>query len=344
MKAAIIKEHGSLQNIQVKDVPIPQITPSEVLIETKFGGLNHLDLFVIPGWPGLRLPMPHILGSDGSGIITEIGSDVDHFQIGDRVLVNPGVGCGQCDLCLVGKQNLCRKFSILGENTAGTFAEYFKAPSRNVLKIPNDYPLDLAAAAPLNFLTAWRMLVTQGKIQQGEYVLIQGASGGVATAAIQIAKYFQTKVIVTTSTRTKMEKAKDLGADFCLNYHETPNYSKQIFKDITQKHGIDLVIDSVGQATFNTSLKLLKTGGRLVTCGSTTGPKVDLDLRLIFWKQLQIYGSTMSNHQEFSNVMKLVLNQTFTPIVDKIFPIDDIRAAEEYLALGTHFGKVLVQL
>ncbi|UYP44043.1 Acryloyl-coenzyme A reductase [Candidatus Lokiarchaeum ossiferum] len=343
MKAAIINEHGSLNNIQVDEVPTPKISSSEVLIETKYGGLNHLDLFVIPGWPGLRLPMPHILGSDGSGIIKEVGDDVTRFQAGDRVLVNPGVGCGLCDLCLSGKQNLCRKFSILGENTSGTFAEYFKIPSQNVLKIPDDYPLDLAAAAPLNFLTAWRMLVTQGNIQQGEYVLIQGASGGVATAAIQIAKYFQTKVIVTTSTQAKIEKAKELGADIVINYHETPNYSKYIFKDITRKHGVDLVIDSVGQATFNTSLKLLKTGGRLVTCGSTTGPKVDLDLRPIFWKQLQIYGSTMSNHHEFSSVMKLVLNGTFTPIIDTIFPIDEIQAAEKYLSEGKHFGKVLVQ-
>ncbi len=344
MKAAIIREHGSLKNIEVVEIPTPQISASEVLIETKFGGLNHLDLFVIPGWPGLKLSMPHILGSDGSGIVKEVGNKVSNFQVGDRVLVNPGVGCGQCDLCLSGKQNLCRKFSILGENTHGTFAQFFKAPGSNVLKIPKDYPLDLAAAAPLNFLTAWRMLVTQGKIQQGENILIQGASGGVATAAIQIAKYFQTNVIVTTSSQAKMQKAKELGADFCINYRETPQYSKKVFKEFTQKNGVDLAIDSVGQATFNTSLKLLKAGGRLVTCGSTTGPQIDLDLRLIFWKQLQIYGSTMSNHQEFASVMNLVLNRNFTPMVDKIFSLDEIQAAEEYLAKGEHFGKVLVQM
>nr|WP_147663026.1 zinc-binding dehydrogenase [Candidatus Prometheoarchaeum syntrophicum]QEE16147.1 Acryloyl-coenzyme A reductase [Candidatus Prometheoarchaeum syntrophicum] len=345
MKAGYIENHGSVENIKIGDVDNPRIGNLDVIIKTKFAALNRLDLFVVQGWPGLNLKMPHILGSDGSGIITEIGPDViTDLHVGDRVLINPGIGCGQCSQCLSGRQNFCAKFSILGENKNGTYAEYVKVPSRNVLKIPDSYPFDKAAAAPLTFLTAWRMLVTQAQIKRGENVLIQGGSGGVSTAAIQISKYFDATTIVTTSSDEKAAKAKKIGADYVINYSQNPNYAKVVFKELTQKKGIDLAVDSVGTATFNTSLKMLRPGGRLVTCGATTGPKAELDIRAIFWKQLKIFGSTMSNNQEFQDVMKLVLNGKFSPAIDKVFKLEELQDAERYLGESNHFGKVLIQI
>jgi len=345
MKAGYIENHGSVENIKIGDVSTPKIGNLDVLIKTEFAALNHLDLFVVQGWPGLNLTMPHILGSDGSGTIKEIGSDViTGLNIGDRVLINPGIGCGQCSHCLSGRQNFCSKFSILGENRNGTYAEYVKVPSSNILKIPESYQFDKAAAAPLTFLTAWRMLVTQAQIKSGEYVLIQGASGGVATATIQIANYFNATTIVTTSSEEKVAKAKEIGADHVINYKKNPKYAKEVFKELTKKNGVDLVVDSVGTATFNTSLKMLRPGGRLVTCGATTGPKTDLNISAIFWKQLKIFGSTMSNNQEFQDVMKLVLNGKFSPVIDKVFKLEELQDAERYLEAANHFGKVLIKI
>ena len=345
MKAGYIENHGSVENIKIGDIDNPKIGNLDVLIKTEYAALNHLDIFVVRGWSGLNLTMPHVLGSDGSGTITEIGSDVrTDLKVGDRVLINPGIGCGQCSYCLSGMQNFCKKFSILGENRNGTFAEYVKVPSNNVLKIPESYPFDKAAAAPLTFLTAWRMLVSQAQIKNGEYVLIQGASGGVATAAIQIANYFNAITIVTTSSEEKAAKAKSIGADYVINYKQNPNYAKEVYKELTKKNGIDLAVDSVGTATFNTSLKLLRPGGRLVTCGATTGPKSELDIRAIFWKQLKIFGSTMSNNREFLDVMKLVLNGKLTPVIDKVFKLEELQDAELYLEEANHFGKVLIKI
>jgi NADPH:quinone reductase-like Zn-dependent oxidoreductase len=337
MKAIYFSEHGMKENIIYGEIPKPEITANEVLIQTKYAALNHLDLFVLKGWPGLNLHLPHIMGSDGSGIVSEVGENVHTIKVGDRVTVNPGTSCGQCGACLAGRQNFCRHFSIIGENGPGSFAEFFKIPVVNVLKVPDEYPLDMAAAAPLTALTAWRMLVTQGQIKPHQTILIQGAGGGVATTAIQIAKMFNAKVITTTSTQEKVENAKAIGADYVFNYKEQPDYSKTIFKEITKKQGLDMVIDSVGTATFSTSLKLLKPGGKIITCGATTGPKTELDIRAIFWKQLQIIGSTMANQQEFRE-------GKISPVIDKKFPLAEGKAAETYLETGEQFGKVVLEI
>lgn len=344
MKSAFIQKHGDLEQIQIGEVNTPKISPNEVLIETKFAALNHLDIFVVKGWSGLNLIMPHVLGSDGSGIVKEVGSEVSSVKKGDLVTVNPGVSCGKCALCLAGKQNFCSQFSILGEHRWGTFAQFFKAPEINVLKIPANYPLDKAAAAPLTFLTAWRMLVTQAGIKQDEYIFIHGAGGGVSVAAVQIAKYFGAKVVITTSIPEKIEKVKKLGADYVINYKEMPDYGKYVFSEITKKSGIDIVIDSVGTPTFQNSLRLLKPGGRLVTCGVTSGPTSEIDIRQIFWKQLEVKGSTMSNQKEFRDVMKLVFEGKITPVIDKIFPLEQVKEAEGYLNKGGQFGKVLLKI
>ena len=344
MKAAYFNEHGSLEQIKIGEVDVPQVDPNEVLIETKFGALNHLDIFVIRGWPGLKLTMPHVIGADGSGIIKEVGSEVSTISQGDKITINPGLSCGKCSMCLSGKQVFCKQFSILGENQWGTFAQYIKIPEINALKIPKDYPFDKAAAAPLTFLTAWRMLTTQAKIKHNEIVFIHGAGGGVSSAAIQIAKYFGAKVIATTSTPEKIQKAKELGADHVINYKEMKDYTKFVYTELTNKQGIDIVIDNVGQATFQTSIQLLRPRGRLITCGVTSGPFTKINVTNIFWKHLEIKGSTMANQGEFREVMQLVFEGKLNPIIDTIYPLEKVREAETHLSEGNQFGKVLIDV
>ena len=344
MKAAFINEHGDLDKIQIGEVDKPNIGPNDVLIENKYGALNHLDLFVIRGWPGLALSMPHVLGADGSGIVSEVGSEVTTVMEGDKITINPGISCGKCDMCLSGQQVFCKQFWILGEHSWGTFAQFVRVPEINVLKIPSKYPLDKAAAAPLTFLTAWRMLVTQANIKPNEYVFIHGVGGGVSSAALQIAKYFGAIVIVTTSTSKKIEIAKKLGADHVINYKEMKDYKNYVYTELTKKNGIDIVIDNVGQATFSTSIRLLRPGGRLITCGVTSGPFTKINVTDVFWKHLEIKGSTMANQGEFRDVMRLVLEEKLNPIVDKVFSLEEAKDAEKYLEEGNKFGKVLIKI
>lgn len=344
MKAAYISNHGNLDKIQFGDLNDIRIGHNEVLIETKFAALNHLDIFVIRGWPGLNLKMPHVLGADGSGIVKEIGSEVSTVKIGDRVATNPGISCGKCELCLSGKQSLCKKFSIKGENEWGTFAEFFSMPEINILKIPKSFPIEKAAAAPLTFLTAYRMLVTLGNVKPGHFVFIHGAGGGVSSAAVQIAKYYGAEVIATTSTEEKIERTRQLGADHVINYKRMEDYTTYVYKDITKRSGIDIVIDNVGTKTFNTSIRLLKSGGRLITCGATSGSQTEINLANIFWKQLEIKGSTMANQAEFQAVMRLIFEGKLNPIIDNIFPFEKVRDAEDYLNKGKQFGKVLLKI
>ncbi len=344
MKAAYFKNHGGLDNLQIGEVEQPQLKSNELLVETAYAALNHLDLFVLEGWPGLNLHIPHILGSDGSGVVKEIGGEIDAFKVGDKVLINPGISCGKCNYCLAGQQNLCADFSIKGEHFDGTFAEFFTIPEKNVLKIPDSISLKDAAAAPLTFLTAWRMMVTRAEVRPEEYVFIHGAGGGVSSAAIQIAKMLGAIVIATTSSEEKMKAAQDLGADHVINYKERNDFTDYVYKEITGKRGVDVVIDSVGKQTFPKSIKLLRPNGRFVTCGATTGPHVDLDIRHVFWKQLQILGSTMSNQKEFRDVMNIVFEGKIHPVVDKVFPLDQVKEAEKYLKKGNQFGKVLLSV
>ena len=344
MKAAFIKNHGSLDQLLVGDIEVPKIKTNEVLVKAKYGALNHIDVFLIKGWPGLKLSLPHVLGSDGSGIVKEIGAAVTTIREGDKVAINPGLSCGKCEYCLSGNQNFCKSFSIIGEHKWGTYCEYFKIPEENVIILPANFSYELAAAAPLAYLTAWRLLKTQAKLKKDELVLIHGAGGGVSTAAIQIAKYFGAKVITTTSDQEKMKKAKAIGADHVINYKANPNYSKTIYSELTQKRGIDVIVDSVGKLTLPISLRLLKPGGRLVIPGATTGPTTEIDIRQIFWKQLKIIGSTMSNQKEFREVMKLVFSGVLRPVIDKKFQLEDIIDAENYLNESKQFGKVIVEI
>lgn len=345
MKAAYIEKHGSLDEIKFGEVESLEYKPDEILVETAYSALNHLDIFVTAGWPGLKLEFPHILGSDGCGKVLEIGSEVQNssIQIGDYVTINPGTSCGTCSTCLAGEHNFCKEYSIKGEFFKGTFAEQFTIPAVNALKIPENFPLNEAAAAPLSYLTAWRMLTTKAQVRKGDYVFIQGGGGGVAICALQIAKHFGATVIVSTSTDEKAVRLKELGADHIVNYKENPDYPKMVFKEFTQRQGIDIVVDSVGPATFPNSLKMLNAGGRLVTCGATTGPISKINLNAVFWKQLEILGSTMSNQQEFRDVMKLVFERKLKAIIGKEFSLSDAKDAENYLNSGNHFGKIVLK-
>lgn len=343
MKAVYIDRHGTLDEIKVGDLDVPKYESDEVLIKTHFAALNHLDIFVIKGWPGLRLKFPHILGADGAGIVNEIGADVTTVELGDHVLINPSISCGKCAMCLSGEQNYCSRFSIKGEHFSGTFAEYFSMPEVNLMKIPKGFPMDKASTS-LTFLTSWSMLVTKARIKYGDFVFIQGGSGGVSTCSIQIAKYFGATVITSTSTEAKVKKLKEIGADYVINYTEMPDYAGTVFKELTKRHGIDIVVDSVGSATFIRSQRMLRSGGKLVICGATTGPKAEIDLSSVFWKQLEILGSTMSNQQEFRDVMQLVLEGKLVPVIDKIFPLEQANEAEKYLESSNHVGKILLRI
>ena len=344
MKAAFIKDHGDLEHLTVGNLDSPQINPNEVLIETKYGALNHIDIFLIKGWPGLNLSMPHVIGSDASGVIKKIGSAVSTVDVGDRVTINPGLSCGKCYYCLSGKQNFCNRFSIMGEHQWGTFSEFFKVPEENTLLIPTNFSFELAAAAPLTFLTAWRALTTQANLKQDQFILIHGAGGGVSTAAIQIAKYLGARVIATTSTDEKMALTKKLGADYIFNYKENSDFTKEIYIDITKKKGVDVVLDSVGKETFQNSLRVLRHGGILVTPGATTSAIAEIDIRQIFWKQLKVIGTTMSSQGEFREVMDLIFQNKLKPIVDKVFSLNEVKKAENYLIETQQFGKVLLKI
>lgn len=326
----------------VRDYPDPVPGPDQVVVRVHATSLNHLDLFVREGIPTLKIPLPHILGSDAAGDIAEVGSDVVDLEIGDRVVVNPGISCGRCEYCRGGEDAWCVDYQVLGEHLPGAYAEKVAVPARNVLKIPTDMEFAPAAAAPLAFMTAWRMLITRAALRPGEDILILGAGSGVSTAAIQVAKLAGATVFVTSSSAEKLRKAKALGADVLINYQTTP-WSKAVW-ELTGKRGVDVIVDHVGQATFKDSVRTLRKGGRVLVPGATTGPMLELDARYLFWRQLSVLGSTMANQREFEEVMKLVFMGRLRPVVDRVFPLEQARQAHEYLAKGEQFGKVVLAI
>jgi NADPH:quinone reductase-like Zn-dependent oxidoreductase len=342
MKALAIHEHGGVDKLQIADLPRPTIGPDDVLINVKAVSLNRLDLFVRNGSPALKLPMPHIPGSDAAGVIAEVGSNVRGLAAGQRVTVNPGLSCGHCEFCLAGQQSLCAEFQILGEHLTGAAAEFVRVPAVNVLPIPADFPFEVAAAAPLVYLTAWRALISRARLRPGEDVLVVGAGAGTSTAAIQIAKRAGARVFATSSTDEKVKKAKEIGADVVLNY-KTQEWDRQLFAE-TGKRGVDVVFESVGAATWLKSIRALKRGGRMVVIGATTGPHPQEEIAYIFWKQIDILGSTMSNQSEFREVMKLVLRGELKPVIDTVFPLERARDAHLRMESGEQFGKIVMTI
>jgi NADPH:quinone reductase-like Zn-dependent oxidoreductase len=340
MKALAIYEHGGIDKLQIADLPKPTIGTDDVLVNVKAVALNHLDLFVRNGMPNLKLPLPHIPGSDVSGVIAELGAHVVGLQVGQRVVINPGLSCGHCEFCIAGEESLCPEFKILGEHTTGGAAEFVRVPAVNVLPIPDTLSFEQAAASSLVFLTAWRALISRARLRAGEDALILGAGAGVSTAAIQIAKKAGARVFVTSSSDAKLQKAKELGADVLLNY-KTQEWDREVFA-ATNRRGVDVVFESVGAATWTKSIRSLKRGGRMVVIGATSGPNPQEEIRQIFWKQIEIIGSTMSNQREFREVMKLVFRGELKPVIDVVMPLERVREAHARLEQGEQFGKIVL--
>ena len=340
MKALAFNEHGGLEKLNYQDVPDPKIAPTEVLVRVRACDLNHLDLFVREGLPGLKLPLPFWSGCDIAGDVAEVGAAVQGVKVGDRVAVNPNLNCGRCEYCIQGEDSLCISYGIVGEHTYGGLAEYVKVDGRNVLKLPDAISHEGAAAFTLVNMTAWRMLVTQAALRAGEDLLILGVGGGVSSTAVQIGKLCGARVWVTSSSDDKLERAKALGADECINYSKE-DWVKVILER-TGKRGVDVVLENVGAATWKGSLRVLAKGGRLVTCGATSGPIGETDIRVVFWKQLRIIGSTMANRREFNQVMTQLFRGTLKPILDRVFPLKDGALAQRLLAEGKQFGKLVL--
>jgi NADPH:quinone reductase-like Zn-dependent oxidoreductase len=342
MQAIVLEAHGSIENVSLSKLPVPEIGASEVLLQVKAAALNRLDLWVVEGWPGLKLEMPHILGSDGAGVIAAVGSQVTDFEIGERVVVNPTLSCGHCAYCLQGLDNRCIQFSVLGEHTRGVYAGYAAVPSRNLMRLPDLVTYETAAAAALVFVTAWHSLIVRGGLQAGESVLIVGAGGGVNTAAIQVARLAgASQIYVVGSTSTKLELAEELGADIVIN-REVENWSKAIFK-ATNRRGVDIVVDNVGTATYSDSLRALGRGGRLLTVGNSSGPYISLDNRYVFGKHLSIIGSTMGPISDFEKVMGLVFDGRLRAVIDTVYPLAEGPQALRRLSKGDVAGKLILQ-
>lgn len=340
MKAVRIHQFGGPEVLMYEDVPDPQLRKNQVLVRVRACALNHLDIWVRKGLPGVNLP--HILGSDVAGEVVEVGEYVSGIKTGQRVLLSPMHYCGRCAKCVAGLQNHCREFTVLGNGVDGGNCELIAAPAGNVIPIPDTFDFNQAASVPLVFVTAWHMLVGRAGIRPGQTVLVLGASSGVGTAAIQIARLFHCRVITTAGDEAKLAKGRELGADYGINHYQQ-KISEEVRK-ITNKEGVDIVLEHVGAATWDESVKSLKSGGTLVTCGATTGPKVALDLVHLFARQLTLLGSYMGTMGELHEVLGHVFAGRLKPVVDRVFPLSEIRAAHEYLEKSQMFGKVVVNL
>jgi len=338
MKAVRIHQFGGPEVLAYEDVPDPKPRKDQVLIRVRACALNHLDLFVRQGLPGVNLP--HVLGTDTAGEIVEVGEYIDDLKPGQRVLIAPMHFCNHCAKCAAGLQNQCRQFTVFGNGVDGGNCELFAVPAVNVIPIPDSLDFNEAASVPLVFVTAWHMLTGRAAIRPGQTVLILGANSGVGIAAIQIAKMFHGRVITTAGDERKMERARELGADFVINHYQQ-KISQEVRK-ITNSEGADIVIEHVGAATWPESVRSLKAGGTLVTCGATTGPKVDIDLRFLFSRQLALLGSYMGTMSELHEVLGHVFAGRIKPVIDHTFPLKEIRSAHEYMEKSQMFGKIVL--
>ena len=343
MKALTISQTGGLEHLGIRDVPEPELTdPDDVLVRIKAAALNRLDIFVINGLPGVKYSFPHIMAGDGAGIVEKVGRNVTHWKKGDRVMINPGLSCYQCESCLAGEHSLCETYRLLGEHVPGTAAELVVVPWRNLGQVPDGMDWAQAAAYSLATLTAWRMLTSRAALEPEETVLIWGVGGGVSLAALQIAKFLEARVIATSSSDAKLARAKELGADIVVN-HATTDVVAEVRK-LTAKRGVEVVVDNVGEKTWEKSLRCLGRLGRLVTCGGTTGPMVVTDVRRLFWYQYSILGSTMGNYTEYQEVVRLAGEGKLWPLVDRVYPLAQGREAFERLEAGQQMGKIVLEM
>jgi NADPH:quinone reductase-like Zn-dependent oxidoreductase len=344
VRALTVSAHGGLEQLQiVTDLPVPPlVAPSDVRVRVHAVALNHLDLFVLRGLPGMTMRPGWIVCADGAGTVESVGSGVHALAPGDRVMINPGISDRSCRFCEAGEQSLCEHFRLLGEHLPGTAAEYIVVPAANLRLVPATISWERAAAFTLATLTAWRMVVTRARVQPDETVLIWGIGGGVAIAALQIAKRLGARVWAISSSDAKLERARELGADETFNHRTTDVVSA--IRERTVKRGVNVVIDDVGEATWERSLRMLGRGGRLVTCGATSGPMVQTDVRKLFWHQWTIMGSTMGNDRELDAIVEALGEGALIPPVDAVFPLERARDAYERLAGAEQFGKVVLKL
>ncbi|MGI8818005.1 MAG: zinc-binding dehydrogenase [Gemmatimonadales bacterium] len=343
MRALTLVAHGGPEQLKVQELPQPTVTsPSQVLVRMRTAALNRLDLLIAAGLPGSTLQFPHVVGSDGAGLVEQTGAGVRRFRAGDRVMINPTLSCGDCPACGEGEHSLCARLRVLGEHCAGTAAEFVVVPEENLAPIPSAMPWPQAAAFSLATLTAWRMLVTRARLDPGETVLIWGIGGGVSIAALQIAKLVGARAIVTSGSDAKLEVARGLGADVGLN-HRTSEVVAEV-KRHTGGRGADVVVDSVGEQTWPGSLRAVRRGGRVVVCGATTGPMVDLDLRRLFWHQWSILGSTLGNRHEYAEIVRHAGEGRLWPVVDRVVPLAAGVDAFERLQRGDQLGKLFIEV
>ncbi|NOZ79065.1 MAG: zinc-binding dehydrogenase [Acidobacteria bacterium] len=341
MRALYFEKHGGTGELRLGGRPLPEPGPGQVRIRLKAAALNHLDLFVLGGMPGIEIPLPHIGGADGAGVVDAAGPGVSGVAVGDEVIFNPGLACGGCELCRKGEQSLCVRFGIVGEHVDGTFAEAVVVPAGNVAPKPAHLGWEEAAALPLTFLTAWRMLLNRGGLRAGETVLIHGIGGGVALACLQLAKMAGARVFVTSRSEAKLASARELGADEVIP--AGANVAREV-RRLTAKRGVDVVVDSVGEATWLQSLKAAAKGGRILTCGATSGPNPAEEIRLIFWNQLSIIGSTMGSDEDWRRMLGAVTSSGLKPVVDEVVPLDEGRKAYERLVAAEQLGKIVLTI
>jgi NADPH:quinone reductase-like Zn-dependent oxidoreductase len=343
MKALTLVATGGLQHLRVQELPEPTIqSADQVLVQIRAAALNRLDLFVAGGLPGVTYNFPHIVGSDGAGVVRAVGSAVREVSPGDRVMLNPTLSCGHCATCQAGEDPLCARLRVIGEHCPGTAAEFIVVPARNLAPVPAQMPWPQAAGFSLAALTAWRMLTTRARLQRGETVLIWGIGGGVALAALQIAGLLGARTIVTSGSDRKLEAAKRMGADALLNHREA-DVGAEVRK-LTGGEGADVVVDSVGEQSWPVSLRSLRRGGRLLVCGATTGPMISLDLRRLFWHQWSILGSTLGSPREYGEILGLAQAGNLWPLIDTVVPLDEARVAFERLQRGEQMGKLVLEV
>lgn len=341
MKAVRYHEHGDVDVLKFENAPDPKINADEVLVQIQACALNHIDLWLRKGLSGYKLTMPHITGSDIAGNVAEVGSLVTHVKVGERVLLSPGIGCGNCYACCSGLENTCRKYTLFGARINGGYAEYVKSPRFNIIPIPSQIGWIEAAAVPLVFLTAWHMLVSRVKLQQGENILIIGAGSGVGSAAIQIAKLLGARVIATAGNTQKLAKAEALGADDLIDHHHQ-SISEEV-RRLTCKRGADVIFEHVGADVWKACMDSLAINGRLVTCGATTGADVKIDLRALFARHRSIFGSYMGSKAELLKVLELIFSGKLHPVIDSTFPLHEAAAAQRRMEDRKQFGKIILQ-
>lgn len=342
MKAVILKQHGGPEVLEYKDHPTPVPGAGQVLIRLHAAALNRMDLWVRQGWPGIKLEYPHILGADGAGEIAALGPGIVDWEVGARVVINSNWSCGTCEFCLAGWDNRCTSWHLLGETIRGTYADYVVVPAGNLLRIPDGFDTYGAAAAALVYHTAWHSLITRAQLRPAETVLVIGASGGVNTACIQVAKFAGAFVYVIGSSADKLALAESLGADVLINRTLVSNWSTEVYQ-LTAQRGIDLVVDNVG-TTFPLSFRAARKGGRIVTVGNTGGPKVEIDNRYVFGKHLSLLGATMGTRDDFATVMGLVFSKKLQPVLDRTYPLEDAGQAQQRLEQNKQMGKITLSI